>query len=216
MPALPDHGDPAARLSTGPTAALATARREVAARLRHLIALTVDGATDAETLVALAARLHDVAAGIVEPEPTSRYAGVAGRPEAVYLTADTHPVGGLGNPVAAPFEFERDGDVVRARLRFGPAHEGTPGVVHGGLVAATFDHLLGAAAIRTGHPIVTGTLTVRYRRPTPLGVDIVFEGRAVAVDGRKITVTGTAAAGEVTTAEAEALFIAVDLERYLP
>lgn len=195
---------------------LAAERRRTAGMLRRLIALTVDGNTDRETLSRLARALDAVMGSLPDHPTTSRYAGTAGRPEAVYLTADTHPVGGGGNPVAVPFAFEAEGDTVRARLRFGAAHEGTPGVVHGGMVAATFDHLLGAAAIRAGRPIVTGTLTVRYRQPTPIDTDLVFEGRAVDVVGRKVRVAGTVRADGAVTAEADALFIAVDATRYVP
>ena len=47
-------------------------------------------------------------------------------------------------------------------------YEGPPSCVHGGVIAETFDEMLGAACIVAGHPGMTGTLTVRYRKPTPL------------------------------------------------
>lgn len=74
---------------------------------------------------------------------------------------ETHPLGGLGNPVAAPFHPSLDGDTIGAEPRIGLAHEGTPGLLHGGFVAAAFDHLLGGAAIHSGRPILTGTFTIR-------------------------------------------------------
>ncbi|WP_435873348.1 PaaI family thioesterase [Nocardia farcinica] len=51
----------------------------------------------------------------------------------------------------------------------GAAYEGPPGCVHGGVSALVLDQLLGAVAQRPGEPAVTGTLTVRYLRPVPLG-----------------------------------------------
>jgi acyl-coenzyme A thioesterase PaaI-like protein len=109
-----------------------------------------------------------------------------------------------------------DGDTIGAELRFGLAHEGTPGLVHGGFVAATFDHLLGGAAIRTGRPIVTGTLTVRYLRSTPLNTDLLIECWPGESAGRKVHTHGRLLAGDEVLVEAEAVFITVDVDRYTP
>jgi acyl-coenzyme A thioesterase PaaI-like protein len=104
--------------------------------------------------------------------------------------------------------------VIIGRVRFGTAYEGPPGFVHGGFVAAAFDDVLGLAQSLSNRAGMTGTLTVRYRRPTPLHTDLVFEGRLVSVDGRKILTEGVSRGpdGEVT-AEAEGLFVTVDFER---
>jgi len=58
---------------------------------------------------------------------------------------------------------------------------------------------------------MTGTLTVHYRKPTPLFTELIFEGVIERVEGRKIFTRGTASANGVLTAEAEGLFIAVGL-----
>ena len=54
---------------------------------------------------------------------------------------------------------------------------------------------------------MTGTLTVRYRKPTPLHEELLFEARLVRVEGRKIFTESTVSAGGVLTAEAEGIFI---------
>jgi hypothetical protein len=51
----------------------------------------------------------------------------------------------------------------------GAAYEGPAGHVHGGVCALVLDHVLGATAHQPGRPAVTGTLTIRYLRGTPLG-----------------------------------------------
>ena len=81
--------------------------------------------------------------------------------------------------------------------------------MHGGVIAEVFDELLGAASIVAGNPGMTGTLTVRYRKPTPLRTDLRLEARCVERDGRKIIVRGAIYHGEVLTAEAEGIFIIV-------
>ena len=42
---------------------------------------------------------------------------------------------------------------------------------HGGYVAAAFDEVLGLAQDLGGQSGMTGTLTIKYRRPTPLHAD---------------------------------------------
>ncbi len=66
-------------------------------------------------------------------------------------------------------------------LRF----EGPPGAAHGGIVAAYLDEVLAAAAVHhTGRIHVTGELSVRYVKPTPVERPLLGRGRAVR-DGEK-------------------------------
>jgi acyl-coenzyme A thioesterase PaaI-like protein len=127
------------------------------------------------------------------------------------------PVRGELNPVAPPLvvstEQREDGSwVARGRTRLGPAYEGPPGGVHGGWVAALFDDLLGAAqgfAKRTG---VTGKLEVKYRQVTPIDRDLDLAAWITEERGRRIMVRGTCRAGETLTAEARAMFVAIDFD----
>ena len=82
--------------------------------------------------------------------------------------------------------------------------------VHGGFVAATFDEVLGFVQSLGGNPGMTGTLTVKYRRPTPLHTELIIEAELVRIDGRKIFTEGRILANGVVTAEAEGLFISID------
>ena len=66
----------------------------------------------------------------------------------------------------------------------GRPYEGPPGHVHGGFVAAAFDEVLGFVQSTTGQPGMTGTLTIRYRKPTPLDTDLRFEATVQRVEGR--------------------------------
>jgi acyl-coenzyme A thioesterase PaaI-like protein len=124
---------------------------------------------------------------------------------------DYSPLIGRSNPLAPPIFLEVDGKVVHGSVRFGRAYEGPPGHVHGGFVAAAFDEVLGFVQSTTGQPGMTGTLTIRYRRPTPLDTDLRFEATVQRVEGRKIFAEGRLYDGDVLTAEAEGIFISVDL-----
>ena len=56
---------------------------------------------------------------------------------------------------------------------------------------------------------VTGRLTVNYRRPTPLGVELVLRARAVEIGARKVRVAVVVEAGGALTAEGEVLAVRI-------
>ncbi len=114
---------------------------------------------------------------------------------------------GLRNAVAPPLTIEND-PAGRAWSSFhlGAAYEGPPGLVHGGVSALLLDQLLGEAAAAGGKPGMTGTLTLRYRRGTPLG-DLRGEAWIDRVEGVKTIVKGHLADADGPTVEAEGIFI---------
>ena len=128
---------------------------------------------------------------------------------------DQSPLIGLANPLAPPIEIGRESDTrAVAKVVFGSAYEGPPGSVHGGFVAAAFDEVLGYVQSLSGRGGMTGTLTVRYRKPTPLHQELFFEAEISRVEGRKIFTQGRLFAGELLTAEAEGIFITVEPARF--
>src|SRR5262245_54505147 len=80
--------------------------------------------------------------------------------------------------------FSGDGEVLSPIIvpsRF----EGPPGAVHGGIVAACLDEVLAGAALRYGgKTYVTGELSVRYVRPTPVERPLLGRGRATKDTGK--------------------------------
>lgn len=131
---------------------------------------------------------------------------------------DRSPIVGLSNPLAAPLSLEmaeEDGRrVVVGSVVFNAAYEGPPGNVHGGMVAAAWDEVLGMAQSLSGQAGFTGTLTIKYRSPTPLYEPLVFKAWVDRVEGRKIFTSGRCYAGERLTSEAEAIFVTVDRTKF--
>ena len=128
---------------------------------------------------------------------------------------DQSPLIGLANPLAPPIAIGRESDTrAVARVEFGSAYEGPPGSVHGGFVAAAFDEVLGYVQSLSGKGGMTGTLTVRYRKPTPLHQELFFEAEITRIEGRKIFTEGRLFAGPLLTAEAEGIFITFDPTRF--
>lgn len=120
------------------------------------------------------------------------------------------PVIGEENPIAAPVRTTLNGNTLSGEVTFGSAYQGPPGCVHGAVIAATFDELLGAVNMCTDNSGVTGTLTIRFRNLTPLQTPLKVSATFVRRDGRKIYSVGSISNGDVVTAEAEGIFIALD------
>jgi acyl-coenzyme A thioesterase PaaI-like protein len=122
---------------------------------------------------------------------------------------------GLYNPLAPPVRVEvDDDDTVHGFVNLDAAYEGPPGCVHGGIIASLFDEILGIANITASLGAMTGTLTIKYRSPTPLKADLTFRARNVGVEGRKVFTNGTLHAGDTLCAECEGVFIVIDQERW--
>ena len=79
-------------------------------------------------------------------------------------------------------------------------------------MASGFDEVMGMAQALSSAPGMTGRLDVAYRRPTPLEVELVFDGWIDEVRGRKIHTKATLTAGDDLLAEATGLFLSVDFE----
>ena len=121
------------------------------------------------------------------------------------------PVVGRLNPIAPPVRMWRAagpmGSEIHGEAVFGAAYNGPPGCVHGGVIAETIDELLGSVCVVNGLGGFTGTLTVVYRSPTPLGESITMRGWHDRTEGRKIFAKGTLHHGDTLCAEAEGVFI---------
>ena len=116
-------------------------------------------------------------------------------------------LGGSHHPMTMPVELATTDGVTTGRVCLDVAWEGPPGCVHGGYVAHLFDCILGQHNLNVGVPGMTGTLSVRYRQPTPLLTELRFEVRTHARVRRKITTTAELRAGDTICAEAEGIFI---------
>jgi hypothetical protein len=75
------------------------------------------------------------------------------------------------------------------------------------VAALILDHVLGATAHKLGRPAYTGTLTLRYRRRTALGLPLRVEAHVERTDGVKTYSVGHIADEDGVTVEAEGVFI---------
>ncbi len=191
-------------------------RQRLASACRAIIEELASSTADSGSFAA-ASDLVQQAVGILEASSHGRpyeggEASLANYQGSLFI--DHSPLVGPLNPLAPPIVMTADGTRVTGVVTFGSAYEGPPGCVHGGVIAAAFDEVLGFAQGLSGHPGMTASLTIDYRSPTPLRQELRLVGDIDRIDGRKIHVTGelrVAADGRLC-AEARGLFLSMPPE----
>ena len=122
------------------------------------------------------------------------------------------PVVGRFNPIALPVAISFEPPLAIGTAVFTTPYEGGPGWVHGAALAATFDIVLTAANHLSGAAGPTVWLTIRFRRPTLVGVEARFEAEVVSNDGRRVTSKGRLVQDGVVCVEAEGEFAVLDTD----
>ena len=158
--------------------ALAAATRRVLNAVR-VTAITGDPAADAVALLDRAAELAE------SKQMEGLHAqGVMGDLVGGFDSGDPmeffpySPIIGRLHPASPPVEFWVEGEEVHGRMNLSAVYAGPPGLVHGGVIAEIFDELLGTVNVVMGRGGYTGSLNVRYQRPTPLMKEISMRGLA--------------------------------------
>jgi acyl-coenzyme A thioesterase PaaI-like protein len=187
---------------------LMAAVTELGTALRELVDASVLTTVPADQLRAAAADARAVTARLaVAQRPATQLPALD---DPLVFRRVYNPVSGVGSALAPPVRIRRvEGGVVGEAL-LGPAYEGPPGYVHGGMSSLLMDQLLGSAAIAAGLWGMTVHLEVDYRRPVPLSTPLTMRAQVTETAGRKCVVTGTiatTAAPDRTLVEARGVFV---------
>ena len=192
------------------------ARARLAATLRMLVEEVLSSTASAAHSEEAREALERALAHLASRSHSRAYEGPAegSLAERAGTFLDRSPIIGDLNALARPMRMSIEGDggtdsVVVGRVEFGDAYEGPPGCVHGGVIAAYFDEVVGMAQSLGGNPGMTVHLEVDYRSPTPLHRPLEFRGWVTAIEGRKIRVAATLHHGETLCAEASGLFVSM-------
>jgi len=212
-------GDPGAVGS--PTSTGDTPQNRLADAVRRISAVIVGHPVPDEDVARVADQLVGLAESLEKNATWSRRArthpDLFGHPQDFFPTS---PIIGYANPIAPPVtvwlgEGENGQPEIHGRVTFGYPYEGPPTCVHGGVIAELFDELMGAANVIANKPAMTGTLKVRYRKPTPLLTQLDLRAQCVRSEGRKVHTRAAIYHEGELTAEAEGLFIEVRPSRML-
>lgn len=111
-----------------------------------------------------------------------------------------------------------EGVSVTAEFTVKPAHQGAPGLAHGGVLATALDETLGSLNWLLRVIAVTGRLETDFVRPVPVGTVLHLDAEITAVHGRKIYSRATGRIGGPdgpVAVAAEALFIEVKVDHFI-
>lgn len=106
------------------------------------------------------------------------------KPDDLCRTIPYSPLLGDLHPAAGHAKLWADGDAVRGTVTLSAIHAGPIDTVHGGVVAALLDELTSLAIMAVGRVGYTQTLTVSYRRPTPLGAELQLWAQTAGQTGK--------------------------------
>lgn len=125
-----------------------------------------------------------------------------------FFNSPDRPFSGRGHPYGLPLRVYREGDRAVTDVVLERAHQGAPGMAHGGFVAAIYDDLLGFLLMFQETIAFTAYLTVNYKAGTMIGEPLRYEGWIDRVEGKKIFLAGECcdSSGTVVTT-CEGLFI---------
>lgn len=110
--------------------------------------------------------------------------------------------------VKAPF-YEMEDKSVVSFVTFDELHQSYPGRVHGGVVTAMLDELAGRAIwpLEPEAWAVTGTLNMRFFKPTPYGKKLKAVGRVTKNTTRAYVAVAEIFDGDVLLARSEGTYI---------
>ncbi|WP_030422542.1 PaaI family thioesterase [Streptomyces sp. SCSIO 75703] len=111
-----------------------------------------------------------------------------------------------------------EGVSVTAEFTVRPAHQGAPGLAHGGVLATALDETLGSLNWLLHTIAVTGRLETDFQRPVPVGTTLHLAAEVTAVSGRKIYSTAVGRIGGPdgpVAVRADALFVEVKVDHFV-
>jgi acyl-coenzyme A thioesterase PaaI-like protein len=84
---------------------------------------------------------------------------------------------GRENPIGLRMQFySGDDGCVYANYSPRVEHQSYPGVMHGGLITAMLDEIIGRTAIAHNLWCMTAQLSIRFKKPVPIGAPLKLKG----------------------------------------
>jgi acyl-coenzyme A thioesterase PaaI-like protein len=198
----------------------ASALADLSDAVRRLVALTVSSAAPADVVASVASELDVLADRLQVDLPAVPFPRFLGREPKQPLDGPDmesampfDPVVGRFNPLALPVRLDIDPPKALGYALFTTPYEGAPGCVHGACIAGAFDLVLTAANLIAGAAGPTVRLSLRFRRPTLLREESVFEAWVDERTERRIHTTGRLLQNGEVKVEAKGEFATLDMSQ---
>jgi acyl-coenzyme A thioesterase PaaI-like protein len=81
---------------------------------------------------------------------------------------------GENNPIGLKLKFTREGDTLRTEFTPDKAHQGWPGLLHGGILGCLLDEAMSNVAYATGNTCLTASITIRLKQPVKVEAPLVI------------------------------------------
>jgi hypothetical protein len=150
---------------------------EAAGAIRRLSSLLVSLEHPHPTVDVMLAKFAEWEGELAAAAPTDnapRIGAIDGDPRRIYLNHATDI--GAYNPCFPEYRFDHlDAGKASGRVTFPLIYEGPPGLVHGGFLGVFFDCVMQHHNCVTGLSGKTRSLTVTFRRPTPVLTELGFD-----------------------------------------
>ena len=180
---------------------------EAAGAIRRLSSLLVSLEHPHPTVDVMLAKFAEWEGELAAAAPADsapRIGEIDGDPRRIYLNHATDI--GAYNPCFPEYRFDHlDAEKATGRVTFPLIYEGPPGLVHGGFLSVFFDCVIQHHNCVTGLSGKTRSLTVTFRRPTPVLTELGFEvsrsqvERGIASTARLLLDEEVLCIGEVDT-----------------
>lgn len=124
---------------------------------------------------------------------------------------------GGANTQGMQLSFEQDDATqrIRGKFRIGAQYQGARGYLHGGMIATLLDEVMAKVSRFAKEHAVTADLTVEYRKPVPVGDELIVEGWETERNGRMRSREGEIrTASGVVLAKGQAKFVVIDPARF--
>ena len=202
------------------------ARLNAASSLRRLNHELVGRDSDLETLNRVATEAASLADALEPFERRDRAGALSAHVERMFGMAQDgeeidishaafsvmadRAIGGPANPTGVDIAVDFNEDEIVATVVFKAANEGGPGRAHGGVVAGVFDDVTGYVLRIAQTAAFTGTISVRYHKPTPMEVPLTFRARLNGREDRRLFISADCHDGETLISSCEATYITID------
>ena len=184
--------------------ALAGSLRSLTETMLRVPALGAELAAEVERTRAAVDALERALAPHALDDPVPRM-GPGPATQRPYYVSDV--ILGPHHPLRPELRIVHEDGLTHGTVRFGVTFEGPPGCVHGGFVAHFFDQILGQHNLWARIPAMTGTLSVRFRKGTPILRELAFDVRHERRGERKVITSGRLVADGEVFSEAEGTFV---------